>query len=145
MISFKSLRRFSRNALSSALTVTLSKKASTGGRNFAIALMAAAKSPLYDGGGSFFFCGGDGFGQRFSSGSLRRFRVRRAGKAFAVLLLLDAQDVRGALDAGEQVLAVVGVEEFAERFDAADDHQEIVLAFEREHGIDEIVPGALFS
>ena len=55
------------------------------------------------------------------------------------------EDVAGALGAGEQVLAVVGVEEFAERLDAADDHQEIVLAFEREHGIDEIVPRALLA
>ena len=32
-----------------------------------------------------------------------------------------------------------------ERLDAADDQQEIVLAFEREHGIDEIVPRALLA
>ena len=35
--------------------------------------------------------------------------------------------------------------EFAERFDAADHHQEIVLAAEREHGIDEIVTRALVA
>ena len=46
---------------------------------------------------------------------------------------------------GEQVLAVVGIEEFAERLDAADHHQEIVLTFKREHGIDEIVPRALLA
>ena len=55
------------------------------------------------------------------------------------------EDVRGALGAGEQVLAVVGVEEFAERLDAADDQHEIVLARQREHGIDEIVPRALLA
>ena len=55
------------------------------------------------------------------------------------------KDVARALGAGEQVLAVVGVEEFAERLDAADDHQEIVLAAEREHRIDEIVPRALLA
>ena len=49
------------------------------------------------------------------------------------------------LVAGEQVLAVLGVEEFAERLDPADDEQEIVLAFEREHGIDEIVARALLA
>ena len=55
------------------------------------------------------------------------------------------EDVAGALGAGEQVLAVVGVEKFAERLDAADHHQQIVLASEREHGIDEIVPRALLA
>ena len=59
--------------------------------------------------------------------------------------LLDAQDIRRALDAGQQIFAVVGIEEFAERLDAANDHQQIVLAFEREHGIDEIVPRALLA
>ena len=53
--------------------------------------------------------------------------------------------LRGALGAGEQVLAVIGVEEFAERLDAADHHQEIVLAAEREHGVDEIVARALLA
>ncbi len=50
-----------------------------------------------------------------------------------------------ALGAREQVLAVVGVEEFAERLDAADDQQEIVLAAKREHGIDEVVTRALIA
>ena len=49
------------------------------------------------------------------------------------------------LVAGEQVLAVVGVEEFAQRLDPADDQHEIVLAFKREHGIDKIVPRALLA
>src|SRR3981189_2844207 len=45
-ISLSSLSRFARTALSSVLTVTFSKKASTCGRSLAIALMAAAKSSL---------------------------------------------------------------------------------------------------
>ena len=36
----------------------------------------------------------------------------------AVLLLLDLEDVGGALDAGEKVLAVIGVEELRQRLDA---------------------------
>src|SRR5689334_21352204 len=40
-------RRFSRSALSSAFTVTLSKKASTGARNFEIAAIAASKSSFF--------------------------------------------------------------------------------------------------
>src|SRR3981189_2179511 len=46
LISLSSLSRFARTALSSVLTVTFSKKASTCGRSLAIALMAAAKSSL---------------------------------------------------------------------------------------------------
>ena len=72
-------------------------------------------------------------------------RIRRAVIGLAVLLLLDPQNVRGALGAGEQILAVVGIEKFAERLDAANDHQEIVLAFKGEHGVDEIVPSALLA
>ena len=84
-------------------------------------------------------------GERFLLGVVEKLGVRRAGVFALVLLLLDAQDVGGALDAGEQVLAVVAVEEFAERLDAAHDQQQVVLAFEREHGIDQIVPRALLA
>ena len=49
------------------------------------------------------------------------------------------------LIAREQTFAVLGVEEFSQRLDAADDEEKIVLAFEREHGIDEIVPRALLA
>ena len=62
-----------------------------------------------------------------------------------VLALLDAKDVRRALGAGEQVLAVVGVEEFGERLDAADDHHQVVLAGKRKHRVDQIVPRALLA
>ena len=46
--------------------------------------------------------------------------------ALAVLLLLGLEDVGGAAIAGEQVLAVLGVEEAAERGDATGDEQEVV-------------------
>ncbi len=62
----------------------------------------------------------------------------------AVLLLLDAQDIDGALGAGEEIGAVLGVEEAPQRLDPLDDHQEIVAA-EREYGIDQIVPRALIA
>ena len=54
-------------------------------------------------------------------------RVGLADILARVLLLLDAEDVGRALGAGEQVLAVLGVEEFAQRLDAADDQHEVVL------------------
>src|SRR4029078_11390064 len=60
-------------------------------------------------------------------------------------LLRDADDVGRALIAGEQVLAVFSVEKFSQRLDAADNEQEVVLPFESEHGIDEIVPRALLA
>ena len=62
----------------------------------------------------------------------------------AILLLLDLEDVGGPLDAGQKILAVVGLEEFRQRRDALDDHQQIVLIAKREHGVDQVVPGALF-
>ena len=40
--------------------------------------------------------------------------------------------------------AVLGVEEFPERLDPRDDHQQVVAA-ECEHGIDQIVPRALIA
>ena len=43
------------------------------------------------------------------------------------LLLLGSQNVGGALGAGQQVPAVLGIEERAQRFDTADDHQEVVV------------------
>ena len=71
--------------------------------------------------------------------------MRGGEGALAVLLLLGAQDVGGAAIAGEQVLAVVAVEQRAQRLDAADDHQQIVLARQREHRVDQIVPRALVA
>ena len=74
-----------------------------------------------------------------------------AGEArvFGVLLLFlalfDFEDVQGALVAGEQVLAVVGREEALQRLDAADDEDEVVLAAEREYGVDQIVPHAFVA
>ena len=62
-----------------------------------------------------------------------------------VLHLFDAEDVNGALVAGEQILSIVGVEEFAQRLDTPDNEQEVVLAFERIYGINEVVPGALLA
>ena len=55
------------------------------------------------------------------------------------------EDVGGALDAGEQVGAVVGLQERVERFDALDDQRQVVLAAEREHRIDQVVPLALLA
>ena len=73
--------------------------------------------------------GGDGGGQSLFLRLLEERRVWRAGVGLFVLFLLDAQDVFRALGAGQQILAVVGVEEFAERLDAADDEQQVVLTF----------------
>src|SRR5882672_4609647 len=71
--------------------------------------------------------------------------IRRTVIGLAVFLLFDAENIGGALGARQQVLAVVGVEEFAQRLDATDDKKEIVLAFERKHSVDEIVARALLA
>ena len=53
-----------------------------------------------------------------SSFSFRRAQIVGARVGFLVLLFLDGEDVGGALDAREQVGAVVGFQERIERFDA---------------------------
>ncbi len=96
---------------------------------------------LGDGGGGVLLGDVDGFGQRFFFASFE-LCIRRAGVTLVVLLFLDAKDIGRALNAGEQVLAVVGVKEFAKRLDAADDQQQIVLALKREYRVDQIVSRA---
>jgi len=65
--------------------------------------------------------------------------VGQAIKGAVVLLLLDLENVGGALDASEKILAVITFKEFGERFHPANDHQQIILPAEREHGIDQVV------
>src|SRR5205085_6902889 len=72
-------------------------------------------------------------------------RIGLAVIGLAVLLLLDAQDVSGALESSEQALAVVGAEEFAQRLDAPDDEEEITLTTKREYSVNQIVPRALIA
>ena len=60
------------------------------------------------------------------------------------LLLLGRQNVRRALGAGEQILAVLGVEEGAQRLDAADDGEE-VAALRRNHGVNDVVAHAVVA
>jgi len=92
------------------------------------------------------FPGGiDGFRQLPFLGLPVGLRVRLADIFARVLFLLDPDDICGALVAGEQVLAVLAIEKFSQRLDAADDQHQIVLAFEREHGVNEIVPRALLA
>ena len=121
-ISLSSRSRFSRIGLSSTFTVTLSKNASTGPQ-LRHRGHGGGEVFLGDGGGGFRLGGVDRLRQRpFLVLAVER-GVGLADIFAGVLLLLDAQDVGGALGAGEQVLAVLGVEEFAERLDAADDEQ----------------------
>src|SRR5262245_66121762 len=54
----------------------------------------------------------------------------------SVLLLLDTDDVDRTLVAGEEILAVVAVEKFAQSLNAAHDQQEIILTFEGEASLD---------
>ena len=65
--------------------------------------------------------------------------------ARSVLFLLGAQNVGGAAIAGEQVLAVLAVEQTPQRLDPTDDRKEIVLAGQGEDRVDEIVPGTLVA
>ena len=89
---------------------------------------------------------GERGGERLLFRQRERARVVRFGEgAFAVLLLLGAQDVGGAAIAGEQVLAVVAVEQFARapRRGARSSADRPGPA--REHRVDQIVPRALVA
>ena len=55
------------------------------------------------------------------------------------------QDIRGALVAGEQVRAVLGPDERLQRADAGEQADEIVLAAEREHRVDQVVADPGFA
>src|SRR5579872_4563958 len=71
--------------------------------------------------------------------------MRRIESARAVLLLLGAENIRGAAIAGEKVLAILRVEQLSERLDAADDQEKIVLAWKGEDSVDEIVARAFVA
>ena len=137
-------RRFSRSAASSVLTVTLSKKASTGAAKLRHRRHRRLEIFACDRSGSSALDLINGLGQRLFLGLFQQARIRRLIVAARILLLLDAQDVDGALGAGEEMLAVLGVEEEPKRLDPAHDHEQIV-ATEREHGVDQIVARALVA
>src|SRR6476469_790252 len=88
-----------------------------------------------------------GLSQRLFLSLFEQLGVRRLIVALIVLLLLDAQNVDRALGASEQMLAVLGVEEAAERLYPAHEHKDIILisAFERKYGIDQIVSCTLLT
>ena len=71
--------------------------------------------------------------------------IRRAVERPLVLLLLDREDIGCPLRSRKQVLAVVGIQKLAQRLDAADHQQQVVLTAEREHGIDEVVTRTLVA
>src|SRR5690606_14578984 len=72
-----------------------------------------------------------------------KLRARLGGNDRA-LLFLGSQNVRRALGAGEEVLAVFRIEEDAKRSDAADDQQQII-GIRRNHRVDQIMPRTLVA
>ena len=123
-ISLSSFSRFSRNGLSSTLTVTLSKKASTWGRKLRHGAHGGFEIFLLDRARRLGLGGIDRLRQRLFLGQLVKAWIGRAGIFATVLLLLDADDVGRTFVAGEQVLAVLGIEEFSQSLDAADNQEE---------------------
>src|SRR5215207_4898745 len=73
--------------------------------------------------------GDERFPQREFLGLAQEPDVGRGVVGARILLLLDAKDVGGAAIAGEEVPAVLGIEEAPERLDPPDDHQEVVQPF----------------
>ena len=110
------------------MTVTLSKKASTGARSSASARMAPAKFSTLMAAARIVLHALDRGGQRHLLRLLQEELIVGAGVAGLVLLLLDREDVLRALDASQQVGAVVGLQELGQRLDALDDEREVVLA-----------------
>ena len=62
----------------------------------------------------------------FALDELLRIDITRI--AFAIFLFFNAKNVGGALHTGQQILAIIGVEEFGQRFNPARDHQQIIDA-----------------
>ena len=117
---------FSRNGLSSTLTVTLLKKASTWGRNFAMAVIAAVNirrdRPCSLG------LGDDRLRQRLFLGQ-RVERTIGAPVLCTIILFLDADDSGRRCWPGRPGDCRPGVRNFPQRLDAAGGgRQKIVLA-----------------
>ena len=55
------------------------------------------------------------------------------------------QDIRRALVAGEEVSPLPGFDERLQRFHPSEQADEVVLAAEREHGVNEVVADAGFA
>src|SRR6266511_2202249 len=72
-------------------------------------------------------------------------RIRPTDVLAGVALLLDADDIGGALVAGEQILAVFGIEEFSQRLHASDNEEKIILPLEGKDRINKIVAGTLLA
>ncbi len=89
--------------------------------------------------------GFDGRSERPFFGLTVELRIRRPDVLPPVSLLLDADDVGGSLVAGEQIPAVVRIQEAPQSVHPADDQHEIVLAAQCEHGINQIVARTLVA
>ena len=62
-----------------------------------------------------------------------------------VLLLLDADDVAGPAEGGEQIAAVLAVDEALQRLGARRQADEVVLLADRERGRDQVVADAALA
>ncbi len=138
-------RRFLRRSALSALTVTWSKKASTGARSFASACRAPSKSSDLQLFADLAF----GAVERRGEGVFLRFDAQIGFRMFfkgagAVLLLFGLEDVGRALVAGEQARAILGGQEFFQSIYARHDHHQVILP-ERENRVEQIVTGAAIA
>ena len=106
--------------------------------------MAAAKSSFSSAGAMAALCLVQRRKQSFFRGLGQFALVDLADEGLAVLLLLDLEDIGGALVAGQQIGAVIGLEEGLQRLDPRHQPHQIVLMAEREHRVDQVVADALF-
>ena len=104
--------------------------------------MAASKILRRHRAGCFLAAAGQRHGQRLLLDLAAILDQRQIGlgiEAAPVLLLLDAQDIGGPAEPGEQIGPVLGIEEAPERFDPAHGGNEVILPRQGEDGIDQII------
>src|SRR6266699_1560146 len=88
-------------------------------------------------------CALDGVPEMLFQRVTKKFEIWSARVASPVSFLLDANDIRRAPVARKKILPILCLKEVPECLHPADDQHEVVLAAQREHGIDQIVPRAL--
>src|SRR5690606_4223541 len=95
---------------------------------------------LFDGGFRLLRRGRNGGGKRLFFVLSEKGSIGRGVVGLAVLLFLDAKNIRGALVTGKQVLAIFRAQEVGQSLNALHDENEIILPFKREDGVDKIMP-----
>src|SRR6056297_4314019 len=96
-------------------------------------------------GGDLRLCGVEGCEERLFLVGLGEFHIRAEGIFDAVFFFGLCEDVVGPLEALQQVLTIIRVQERPERAGAVDEQGEIVIALHRKAGVDHVMAQALVA